>query len=84
MIESFNAWRFSFYAALAVMISLALAHAHAEEGMKLFVMNHREGADSLINLSFLLDPPAGKQGFIRIQGQHHRRPNNSQWHIFSA
>ena len=33
-------------------------------------MNHRQGTNSVINLSFLLDAPAGKDGFIRVQGSH--------------
>lgn len=33
-------------------------------------MNPRQGSNSVINLSFLLDAPAGKDGFIRVQGSH--------------
>jgi hypothetical protein len=43
--------------------------------LKPFTMNHRQGADSLINLSFLLDAPAGKGGFIRVQGSHLVKPD---------
>jgi hypothetical protein len=38
-------------------------------------MNHRQGTNSLINLSFLLDAPAGKNGFIRVQGSHLVKPD---------
>ena len=31
---------------------------------------HRGGAGSLAEVSFLLDPPAGKDGFIRIRNGH--------------
>jgi hypothetical protein len=39
-------------------------------GMKPFTMDHRGGAASVIDLSFLLDAPAGKHGFARIAGGH--------------
>src|SRR5450756_464270 len=43
--------------------------------LKPFTMNHRQGADSVINLSFLLDAPAGKDGFIRVRGSHLIKPD---------
>jgi len=39
-------------------------------GMKPFTLDHRGGAASVIDLSFLLDAPAGKHGFARIAGGH--------------
>jgi hypothetical protein len=36
--------------------------------MRPFVIDHRHAADSLIDLSFLLEAPAGKDGFIRVKG----------------
>ena len=38
--------------------------------LKPFVMDHRRGASSLADVSFLLDAPAGKNGFIRIRNGH--------------
>ena len=43
--------------------------------LKPFTMNHRQGSNSVINLSFLLDAPAGKDGFIRVQGRHLIKPD---------
>src|SRR5580704_1813306 len=43
--------------------------------LKPFTMNHRQGSNSVINLSFLLDAPAGKDGFIRVQGSHLVKPD---------
>src|SRR5271157_5133030 len=40
-----------------------------------FTMNHRQGADSVINLSFLLEAPAGRDGFIRVQSSHLIKPD---------
>src|SRR5262245_19413489 len=39
-------------------------------GMKPFTLDHRGGAASVIDLSFLLDAPAGKRGFPRLAGGH--------------
>ncbi len=38
--------------------------------LKPFLMDHRHAADSLIDLSFLLEAPAGKDGFLRANGAH--------------
>jgi hypothetical protein len=43
--------------------------------LKPFTMNHRQGSNSVINLSFLLDAPAGKDGFIRVKGSHLVKPD---------
>lgn len=42
-----------------------------------FTINHRQGADSVVNLSFLLEAPAGKDGFIRVQGSHLVKPGGA-------
>ena len=41
-------------------------------GMKPFTLDHRRGAleHSPVDVSFLLDAPAGKRGFIKVQGSH--------------
>jgi hypothetical protein len=36
--------------------------------MKPFVIDHRHAADSLVDLSFLLEAPAGKNGFLSVRG----------------
>ncbi|HEU0006213.1 MAG TPA: hypothetical protein VFS12_09510 [Terriglobia bacterium] len=41
-------------------------------------MNHREGASSLIDVSFLLEAPAGKGGFIRVQDSHFVKPDGKR------
>ena len=48
--------------------------------LKPFVMDHRRGGSSLADVSFLLDPPAGKDGFISHPGRPFRparRPAHS-------
>ena len=46
--------------------------------LKPFVMNHREGASSQADVSFLLDAPAGKNGFIKIQNGHFAKPDGTR------
>ena len=38
--------------------------------IKPFVLNHRAVTKSLADVSFLLDGPAGKDGFIKVKGEH--------------
>jgi hypothetical protein len=55
--------------------------------LKPFVMNHREGASSpssLADVSFLLDPPAGRGGFLRIQGGHLVTPNGKRMRLWGV
>jgi hypothetical protein len=38
--------------------------------LKPFTINPRQTVDSLIDVSFLLDAPAGREGFVRAEGGH--------------
>jgi hypothetical protein len=38
--------------------------------LKPFTMNPRQTTDSLVDVSFLLDAPAGRDGFVRAEGGH--------------
>src|SRR5262245_22558228 len=58
-------------AVLAFLLVIALSlSAPAQQDWKPFVFNHREAANSVIDLSNLLDAPAGKRGFARIVNGH--------------
>lgn len=46
--------------------------------LKPFTMDHRGGAGSLADVSFLLDAPAGKDGFIRVRNGHFARGDGSR------
>jgi hypothetical protein len=61
-----------------LLVITSITFAQSDNALKPFTMNHREGADSLIDLSFLLEPPAGKDGFIRVQGSHFVKPNGDR------
>ncbi len=58
--------------ACLTLLSLAVPAAGGWDGSLLrpFVMNHRSAAASRADVSFLLDPPAGKDGFIQIRNGH--------------
>jgi hypothetical protein len=49
-----------------------------------FVMNPRQGENSRIDLSFLLDPPAGKDGFITISDGHLAKPNGERLRLWGV
>ena len=59
-------------AILAVSFSAVASRAQEQGGMKPFAMDHRRGflTPSPVDLSFLLDAPAGKHGFLRVQDGH--------------
>jgi len=49
---------------------IQLLPAAAQQDLKPFVFDHRGAVNSVINLSFLLDAPAGKHGFARVANGH--------------
>ncbi|MGB6199736.1 MAG: hypothetical protein WBF35_09325 [Candidatus Acidiferrales bacterium] len=61
---------------VALMVAFAgtcpLLRAQTTEGMVPFTMDHRGGAlsSSPVDVSFLLDAPAGKHGFIQVKDGH--------------
>jgi hypothetical protein len=58
-------------AALAALACLPAAHAQWDDGLlKPFVMNHRAAGASPADVSFLLEAPAGKRGFVRVRDGH--------------
>ena len=58
---------------LAILVALCALTAWPafaqfnESRMKPFLIDHRSAKESPADVSFLLDPPAGKDGFIRVQ-----------------
>jgi hypothetical protein len=49
-----------------------------------FVINHHNRVDSAADVSFLLDAPAGKDGFIRIHDGHLFKPNGERLRIWGV
>jgi len=52
--------------------------------MQPFAMDHRRGAHSRIDLSFLLDPPAGRDGFVTVQDGHLVKPNGARLRLWGV
>lgn len=63
---------------MTLLVSIAAAASWDDSLLKPFVMNHRESRASLADVSFLLEAPAGKEGFIRVQGGHLVKPNGKR------
>jgi hypothetical protein len=56
---------------LLILIITAVSLPFTPDGeMKPFALDHRGGGASVIDLSFLLDAPAGKRGFVRVADGH--------------
>lgn len=67
-----------FLPSLLLLIPTA-ARAQWDDGLlKPFVMDHRAAGASPADVSFLLDAPAGKHGFIRIQNGHFAEGNGKR------
>src|SRR5262245_31851134 len=63
--------RFRVLLALALVLLPATTFAQWDDNLlKPFVMNHRAAGVSPADVSFLLDAPAGKTGFVRVQNGH--------------
>lgn len=56
----------------------------SEPMMEPFVMDWRDNADALVDLSFLLDAPAGKDGPIRIENGHLATPDGNRFRIWGV
>lgn len=52
--------------------------------MRPFVINHEARSDSPADVAFLLDPPAGKYGFIQVRDGHLATPNGRRFRIWGV
>jgi len=52
--------------------------------MKPFTIDWRDNSDSLVDLSFLLDAPAGRGGFIQAKDGHLVKPNGERFRIWGV
>jgi hypothetical protein len=52
--------------------------------MQPFAMDHRNGAASVIDLSFLLSAPAGKDSFVRVEGGHLVTPDGRRLRLWGV
>ena len=67
------------------ILSLALFSNYSVAGniqMKPFAMDWRDNSDSLVNMSFLLESPAGKDACISIKNGHLVKPDGKRFRIW--
>jgi hypothetical protein len=67
----------------ATVVALALPFAYAQAQwddnlLKPYVIDHRAATTSPADVSFLHEAPAGKDGFIRVQGGHFVKPDGKR------
>jgi hypothetical protein len=67
-----------------ILLLLANVAFGANIQMKPFAMDWRNNTDSLIDVSFLLDAPAGKDGFLRSADGHLAKPNGERFRIWGV
>jgi len=69
-----------------ILLMLFLAGTASGQGvqMKPFTVDWRDNANSLVDLSFLLETPAGKDGFIRVRNGHLTKPNGERFRIWGV
>jgi hypothetical protein len=70
-------------AGLAVLPATSLAQWD-DNLLKPFVMNHRAATTSPADVSFLLDAPAGKNGFVRVAGGHLVKPDGTRLRLWGV
>src|SRR2546423_13423586 len=52
--------------------------------MQPFTMNIRRSAGSRVDLSFLLDPPAGRDGFVTVRDGHLVKPGGERLRLWGV
>jgi hypothetical protein len=70
--------------ALAACVLVGVAVRAAEPELAAFPVDWQASADSPAGVAFLLDAPAGKGGFIRIDKGHLVRPDGSRFRIWGV
>jgi hypothetical protein len=64
---------------LPILLLSTAAFAQWDDSLlRPYVMDHRGASSSPADLSFLHDAPAGKSGFIRVQGGHFVKPDGKR------
>ena len=72
---------------LATLLALGPASAGAQapdESLVPFTMEHRAADSTSLDLSFLLDAPAGKHGFVRIRDGHLARGDGARLRLWGV
>lgn len=67
---------------LLVLGLLPLGHAAEQPRMQPYATDWRYGGQRLASVAFLLDAPAGKDGFIRASNGHLVKPNGERFRVW--
>ncbi len=68
-----------------LFLTPAFLFAQWDDGLlKPYVMNHRAAASSPADVSFLLEAPAGKDGFVRVQDGHLVKGNGARLRLWGV
>lgn len=73
-------FRSRYYCFAVGLLSAVFLGAQTDPALKPFTIDHRKAmlAHSPVDVSFLLDAPAGKHGFVRAQGAHLVTPDGKR------
>ncbi|HEX4343412.1 MAG TPA: hypothetical protein VH255_08470, partial [Verrucomicrobiae bacterium] len=80
----------SIFPCLAVVVAVLLTGCASEHevqpaiALKPFIVDHQDRTNSAVDVSFLLDAPAGKEGFIRVQDGHLVKPDGTRFRIWGV
>jgi hypothetical protein len=69
---------------ILLLLLLACTASAQTIQMRPFTIDWRDNKDSLVNLSFLLDAPAGKDGFLHAGDGHLVGPNGERFRIWGV
>ena len=69
-------------ACLLVLVSAGASAQGRDSSLVPFTMDHRAADSTSIDLSFLLDAPAGKHGFVRIRDGHLARGDGARLRLW--
>ena len=74
------------YLHLSVLLMVLFSGTASAENipMRRFPTNWRDNSQALVNLSFLLDAPAGKDGFVQVKDGHLVKPNGERFRIWGV
>jgi hypothetical protein len=67
-----------------LLIAFTASAQWDDSRLKPFVMDHRGAAASPADVSFLLEAPAGKDGFVRVRGGHLAKGNGQRLRLWGV
>ncbi|UCG48361.1 MAG: hypothetical protein JSU94_01025 [Phycisphaerales bacterium] len=72
------------YGGILLLLLVAGIASAQDVRMEPFTIDWRDGSGSLVDLSFLLDAPAGRDGFVRVRDGRLVRPDGGRFRIWGV